>query len=395
MADSEDNGSRRNRTRTRLTHLGRDPARHYGFVNTPVYRGSTVLFPTVDSLEERDQPYVYGRRGTPTIRALETAISELEGGEHTVLTPSGLNAISCVYLTFLKAGDHLLLTDSVYQPARRLADGLLQRLGIETTYYDPLAGGAIADLIRDNTRLVYVEAPGSQTFEIQDIPAIAAAAHAAGALVVADNTWATPLYCNPLRLGADIVLHAGTKYFGGHADANLGSITVGAALAAQLRGIYGDMGVCPGSEDVFLCLRGLRTLAVRLEQHRTAAIEMAEWLRERPEVARVIHPALEDHPGHAIWKRDFTGSSGLFAAVLQPTSRAAVTAMLDDLELFGMGWSWGGFESLAVPFDPAGYRTATVWDAEGPALRFHIGLEDTEDLKEDLEKGFQRLREAA
>jgi cystathionine beta-lyase len=313
----------------------------------------------------------------------------------SVLTPSGLNAIACAFLAVLEAGDHLLMTDSVYQPARRICDGLLKRLGIETTYYDPCIGGDIAGLIRDNTRMIYVESPGSQTFEIQDLPAIAEAARARGVFVAADNTWATPLYYNPLALGADIVIHAGTKYFGGHADVNLGTVTANARAAEAVKGVHGDTGMCAGPEDIFLSLRGLRTLPARLEQHQAAAIEMAQWLEKRPEVARVIHPALETHPGHTLWKRDLRGATGLFSVVLEPAPREALAAMLDSLALFGMGASWGSFESLVLPFDPAGYRTATHWRAEGPALRFHIGLEDPEDLKEDLDAGFARLRQAA
>jgi cystathionine beta-lyase len=380
---------------TRLVHLGRNPSQYHGFVNVPIYRGSTVLFPTVETFQGRNQEYTYGRRGTPTVRALEQAVTELEGGHLSVITPSGLNAIACSFLAVVEAGDHILVTDSAYQPARRICNRLLRRLGVQTTFYDPLIGTGIAELMRDNTRLVYVESPGSLTFEVQDIPAIAEAAHAAGAVVIADNTWATPLYCNPLALGADLVLHAGTKYFGGHADTNLGTVTANERLADALKGVHGDTGVTPGPEDAYMALRGLRTLAVRLEHHRVAAIEMAQWLAERPEVARIIHPALENDPGHALWARDFTGSSGLFSVVLKPASQKAVAAMLDGLELFGMGASWGGYESLVIPFDPTPTRTATTWEAEGPALRFHIGLEDLDDLKRDLEAGFARLRAAS
>lgn len=390
---SSDNPGKR-RVRTRLAHAGRDPARYHGFVNMPVYRGSTVLYPDVAAIREKKLEYTYGRRGTPTIRALEDAVTELEGGELTVLTPSGLNAIACALLTLVAAGDHILVTDSTYQPTRKICDNLLSRLGVETTFYNPLVGNEIADLVRDNTRLVYVESPGSQTFEMQDLPAIAEVARSRGLPVIADNTWATPLYCNPLALGADMVINAGTKYFGGHADANLGSVTTGARLADQLKLTHGDMGICPGPEDVFLCLRGLRTMAVRLEQHRLSALEMARWLDAQPEVARVLHPGLESDPGHALWQRDFTGSSGLFSVILKPASDEAIAAMLDGLELFGMGFSWGSYESLVIPFDPSSYRTATVWQSEGPALRFHIGLEDVEDLKADLGEGFKRLTAA-
>lgn len=375
--------------------MGRNPDRFDGFVNTPIYRGSTVLFPTLEKFRARDQEFTYGRRGTPTIRALEEAVTELEGGELTVLTPSGLNAISCALLSVVEAGDHVLVTDSVYRPGRKLCENLLKRLGVETTYYDPGVGDGISDLIRDNTKLIYVESPGSQTFEIQDLPAIAKAARGSDVRIIADNTWATPLYYSPLALGADIVINAGTKYFGGHADANLGTITTNERTAEAVKWTHGDMGICPGPEDVFLCLRGLRTLSGRLAQHEQAALEMAKWLQAWPEVTRVMHPGLPDDPGHAIWKRDFRGSSGLFSVLLEPVREAAVAAMVDDLELFGMGASWGSFESLVLPFNPAAYRTATPWTEKGMGLRFHVGLENLDDLKADLEAGFARMAAAA
>ncbi|MEC9369414.1 MAG: cystathionine beta-lyase [Pseudomonadota bacterium] len=391
MSKTSGKNSRGQLPRTLLIHTGRDPGSQHGFVNTPIYRGSTVLFPSVERLQARDAEYTYGRRGTPTLRALETAISELEHGDATVLTPSGLSAIACAFLAFAKAGDHILVSDSVYQPTRKLCDNLLKRMGVTTSFYDPRIGAEIESLFTAKTRLVYCESPGSQTFEMQDIPAIAERAHQRGIMVVADNTWATPLYCNPLELGADAVIHAGTKYFCGHADANLGSITVRKAYANDLRMSHGDMGICAGPEDTFLCLRGLRSLSVRLEQHRRNAIEMAEWIAARAEVVRVLHPAFASHEGHDLWKRDFSGSTGLFSVILRAHPAKAIGAMLDSLELFGMGYSWGGYESLVIPFDPSGYRSATKWEAEGPALRFHIGLEDTADLKADLERGFEAL----
>lgn len=379
---------------TRLVHTGRHPEDQLGFVNPPVYRGSTVLFPTVEALTSGDQAYTYGRHGTPTVRGLEEAIAELEGGYRTWLAPSGLGAITGALLGFVENGDHILVTDSVYRPTRRFCDRVLGRLGVETTYYDPLIGSGIAELMRPNTKLVFTEAPGSQTFEMQDIPAIAEAAHVRNAWVLMDNTWATPLYFKPFEHGVDVSIQAATKYIVGHADAMLGAITANERAAAKIDAAHTDLGLCPGPEDCYLALRGLRTLGVRLERHWASALEMARWLSERPEVRRVLHPALPDDPGHAIWKRDFTGASGLFSIVLNPVSEAAVTAMLDGLELFGMGYSWGGFESLVIPFDPRPYRSATEWKAEGPALRFHIGLEDVEDLKADLEAGLARLRAA-
>jgi cysteine-S-conjugate beta-lyase len=377
---------------TRLSHAGREPARQHGFVNTPIYRGSTVLFPNMAALEANDQAYTYGRTGTPTVTALEQAIAELEGGHRTLLTPSGLSAIVTSLLAFAKAGDEVLIVDSIYRPARRFCDNVLSRLGVTVTYYDPLIGAGIERLLSGKTRVVFTESPGSQTFEVQDIPAIAKAAHAAGAVVVLDNTWATPLYFNALAHGADVSIQSATKYIVGHADAMLGAITATEPASRAVQRTHEDLGLCPGPEDVYLGLRGLRSLGVRLERHQKSALELARWLAERPEVARVIHPALPTDPGHAIWKRDFTGASGLFSIVLKPVAREKVAAMVDGLNLFGMGYSWGGFESLILPFDPSSYRTATAWNAEGPALRLHIGLEDVEDLKADLEAGFARLR---
>jgi cysteine-S-conjugate beta-lyase len=377
---------------TQLSHIGREPARQHGFVNTPIYRGSTVLFPTMAALEANDQTYTYGRTGTPTVRALEEAIAELEGGHRTLLTPSGLSAIATALLSFVSAGDEVLVVDSIYRPARRFCDNVLGRLGVKVTYYDPLIGAGISKLIGKRTRVVFTESPGSQTFEVQDIPAIAKGAHAAGVVVILDNTWATPLFFKPFAHGADVSIQAATKYIVGHADAMLGAVTASEKVAQAVQRTHEDLGLCPGPEDVYLGLRGLRSLGVRLERHQKSALELARWLAERPEVVRVIHPALPSDPGHAIWKRDFTGSSGLFSIVLKPVAREKVAAMLDGLELFGMGYSWGGFESLILPFDPSAYRTATKWKAEGPAIRLHVGLEDVEDLKADLEAGFARLR---
>ena len=379
---------------TRLSHAGRDPARFHGFVNTPIYRGSTVLYPTLDTLLADDQEYSYGRLGTPTVTALQEALAELEGGHATVLTPSGLSAITTAILSFVSSGDHVLVTDSVYRPTRRFCDTVLKRLGVSTTYYDPEIGGGISDLLTDRTKLVFTESPGSQTFEVQDIPAIVEAAHAGGAEVIMDNTWATPLYFRPFDHGVDVVVHAATKYLVGHADAMLGVITTSESATGPVAKTHDILGLCPGPEDVYLGLRGLRTLEVRLRRHQETALVLADWLAQRPEVSKVIHPARPDHPGHALWQRDFTGSSGLFAVVLKPASHDALAAMLDGLDLFGMGYSWGGYESLILPFDPSTYRTATRWQVEGPSLRLHVGLEDIDDLKADLDAGFARLASA-
>ena len=394
MANSSDKPGSKGRSPTEVVHLGRDPAAQHGFVNTPIYRGSTVLFPTLKALKARTQPYTYGRRATPTTRSLEEALTSLAGGTSAILTSSGLAAVSTALLAFVRAGDHILIADSVYQPTRQFCDGMLARLGIETEYYDPLAGPGIAKFIRANTRLILVESPGSQTFEMQDIPAIAKAAHAQARdiFVLADNTWASPLYSKPLALGADVVIEALTKYVVGHADAMLGAVIANARAAKPIDAAKEGLGTSPGSEETYLALRGLRTLDVRLARHMQSGIAMARWLEGRPEVARVIHPALPSHPGHAIWKRDFTGASGLFSVVLKPVAEPALAAFLDDLKLFGMGYSWGGYESLVIPFDPRSYRTATAWRETGTALRFHIGLEDIEDLKADLAAGFERLR---
>ncbi|OFW71232.1 MAG: cystathionine beta-lyase, partial [Alphaproteobacteria bacterium RBG_16_64_48] len=308
--------TRKQKDLTRLAHAGREPARQHGFVNTPIYRGSTVLFPSVAALEANDQDFTYGRLGTPTVKALETAIAELEGGHRTLLTPSGLSAIATALLAFVAAGDEVLVADTVYRPTRRFCDSVLRRLGVTIIYYNPVIGGAIKDLITKKTRVVFAESPGSQTFEVQDMPAIAAAAHAAGARVILDNTWATPLYFKSFAHGADVSIQAATKYIVGHADAMLGAITTTEETTPAVAKTHEDLGLCPGPEDVYLGLRGLRSLGVRLERHQKSALELARWLAERPEVARVLHPALPSHPSHALWKRDFTGSSGLFSIVL-------------------------------------------------------------------------------
>jgi cysteine-S-conjugate beta-lyase len=394
MAKSPSADPRRYGERTRLVHAGRDPWDQHGFINTPIYRGSTVLFPTMEDLRHRRGRYVYGTVGTPTRDALEQAWTDLTGATGTVLTPSGLAAVSLALLSCLKSGDHLLVADSVYRPTRVFCETVLKRFGVETTYYDPRIGERIDDLFRANTAAVFTEAPGSQSFEMQDIPAIAAVAHAQGAVVLMDNTWATPLFFPAHERGVDLAIEAGTKYLSGGSDLLLGLVSANERCWRNLRHTFDALATSPGPEDVFLALRGLRTLALRLKEHERQALEMAHWLDERPEVARILHPALEHDPGHAIWKRDFKGSTGLFSVILNPVSDDALAAMLDGLELFGMGFSWGGFESLVIPFDCASYRTATEWRPRGPALRFYIGLEDIEDLKADLDAGFARLREA-
>jgi cystathionine beta-lyase len=379
------------RVATQLVLAGRDPFAFEGFVNTPIYRGSTVLSPTVAQFAGRTGRYQYGRRGTPTTDALAEAIGSLEGGAGVVLTPSGLSAITIALLSVVKAGDHILVTDTIYFPTRHFCDTALKRLGVETVYYDPRIGSGVAGLFRPNTTVVFLEAPGSLSFEMQDVPAIAKVARERGAAVLMDNTWATPVFFRPHAHGVDLSIQAGTKYLGGHADANIGTVSASEAYWKQLRETHGSLGICAGPEDVFLSLRGLRTLGVRLERHMQSGLKVARWLQTRPEVLRVMHPALEGDPGHAIWKRDFAGACGLFSFVLRPCPQAAVTAFVEALELFGIGASWGGYESLAVPFDCSKMRTATEWNPGGPCVRLHVGLEDPDDLIADLEHALVRL----
>jgi cystathionine beta-lyase len=378
---------------TLLATGGRDPFAHHGYVNTPVYHASTLLYPSAEDFLAHRGRYQYGRRGTPTSEALENAIAGLDGPAcaAVALLPSGLAAVAAALLSVLRTGDHLLVTDSVYLPTRKFCDSVLARFGISTTYYDPLVGAGIAALMTPNTRAVFVEAPGSLTFEMQDIPAIATVAHAKGAVVLMDNTWAGPLYFRALERGVDLSIVSGTKYFGGHSDLMLGAVSANAATAKALKDYTGAAGLCVGPDDMNLGLRGLRTMGVRLARHQAAGLQVARWLAARPEVARVLHPALETDPGHAIWRRDFTGACGLFAIVLKPMPQAAANAFLNELTLFGIGASWGGYESLAIPFDVTQARSATRWAPGGPAIRFHIGLEAVSDLIADLERGFAAL----
>src|ERR1700674_3888151 len=397
MNFSQDDGpSKPLHAETTLVTAGRDTRAQKGFVNPPVVHGSTVLYPTADDLHAHRGEFQYGRRGTPTTKALQQALMALEGPQcaGVGLAPSGAAAISTTLLAVLKSGDHLLVCDNAYQPTRNFCNGMLARHGVETTYFDPLIGPGIANLLKPITRAVLIEAPGSQSFEMPDVRAIAAAAHAHGAIVIDDNTWATPLFHRSLEQGVDISIQAATKYIGGHSDIMFGTISANATAWPTIVAAIRLLAVCAGPDDVFLALRGLRTLAVRLAQHHRSALDIARWLATRPEVVRVLHPALESDPGHAIWKRDFTGASGLFSIVLKPAPQKAVDALLDTVKLFGMGYSWGGFESLVIPFDCDGYRTATRWAPGGPTLRLHIGLENVEDLKTDLIRGFEVLSAA-
>ncbi len=381
---------------TVLTHAGRDPQAWFGAVNTPVFRASTILSPT---LADRQRPKGlreprYGRRGTPTVFALEDVLAEIEGADGAVICPSGLSAVTTAIMAFVRQGDHVLMVDCVYGPARNFADKILPRYGISTTYFAPDIAGGIADLIQDNTKVVYLEAPGSQTFEMQDVPAIAEAAHARGCTVIIDNTWATGLYFKPFEHGCDVSVHAATKYIVGHSDAMMGAVTTTKAAFGSVREIWDLLGHAVGPDDVYLATRGVRTMKVRLEQHQKNAMEVATWLQGRPEVVHVLYPALETDPGYGLWKRDFTGASGLFGMILQPASQAQLAAFFDGLELFGMGSSWGGYGSLLIPADPSNYRTATEWSPPGPLLRLHIGLENPVDLIADIEAGFERMKAA-
>ena len=390
--------SKSGKEETRLVHAGRHPEDQHGVVNTPVYHASTVLSPTLAEWEQKHKDYAadkpgvyYGRHGTPTLAALEEAVADLEGGYRSMLYPSGLAACACALIAYVKAGDHVLISDSAYGPMRRVGWRFLRRFGVEVEFYDPLVGAGIAALMRSNTSVVVVEAPGSLSFEMQDIPAIAAVVHQQGATVIMDNTWATPLYFKPFEHGVDVSIHAATKYIVGHSDAMLGVVTTTREAWKALKDTHVDLGQTAGPGDVFLALRGLRTMAVRLKQHGETGLALAAWLARRPEVERVLHPALPGDPGHAIWKRDFSGASGLFSVVLKPVSHQAFAAFMDGLQLYGIGASWGGFESLAMPFSLADARNATKWPYSGPAFRIHAGLEHVEDLIADLEAGFVRL----
>jgi len=386
------------KTETRIVSAGRHPEKHFGAVNPPVYRASTITRRNLAEWREvRRRMFddvVYGRFGTPTTKAFEEAVAALESADRAVAVSSGMAACTAAILATVKGGDHFLVPDNAYQPVRKLAENFLRPFGVETTYYDPSIGAGIAGLIRDNTSLIWLEAPGSQTMEMQDIPAITAVARERGITTGIDNTWATPFFFKPLDFGVDLSVNAATKYLVGHSDAMLGVVSIRAELFERVKITANSMGSCPGSEECYLGLRGLRTLAVRLKQHEENALLVANWFRSRPEVNRVLYPALPDDPGHALWKRDFSGASGLFSVILEPAGEVQVAAMVDDLEHFGLGASWGGYESLVLPFDPTAYRTATEWRAAGPCLRFHIGLENPDDLIADLEAGFARLRAA-
>ena len=371
-----------------------------GIVNPPVWRASTCLFDSVADLERAcatpDDGLFYGRRGTPTQWSLAEALTELEpGAAGTKLFPSGVAAIATALMAVLKPGDELLMVDSTYEPTRAFCRKVLAPLGIATRYYDPLIGGGIAGLIGDNTRAIFMESPGSLSFEVQDVPAICAAAKARGLVTLLDNTWATPLYFPAIEKGVDLSILACTKYVVGHSDAMLGSVTASPEYWEALKSATYAFGQCVSPDDAYLASRGLRTLAVRLAQHDASAQRIAAWLAEQPEVAQVLHPAFPSCPGHDIWARDFKGASGLFAFTLKGGDRKAAAALIDGLKLFGIGFSWGGFESLALPVEPKAIRTATQWQAEGATIRLHIGLENADDLIADLAAGLARFSAAS
>ena len=384
------------RPATILGRAGRSPHDHRGVVNPPVYHASTVLFRDTEDLRTRGprrlDDVVYGRFGTPTTFAFEEAMAAAEGGARSVAVGSGKTAVAIALTSFLAAGDHLLMVDSAYGPTRSMGSGWLARFGVQTTFYDPCIGAGIVDLIRDNTRVVFLESPGSHTFEVQDVRAIAAAAHARGCTVILDNTWASPLFFRPFEHGVDVSVQAATKYVSGHSDVMLGVVTTTAETHAVVRRAAQELGATVGPDDLYLGLRGLRTLDVRLHRHMESGLALARWLAARPEVERVLHPGLEQDPGYALWKRDFLGASGLFGLILRPAPPAAYDAFLNALQLFGMGYSWGGFESLIVPSMLKGAREVTPWPAPERTFRIHVGLEDVADLQDDLEAGFARLK---
>jgi cystathionine beta-lyase len=383
---------------TLLARAGRDPARYQGMVNTPVFRTSTVIFPDLDSYEARggdDYKKVrYGMYGTPTTFALEEAVARMEGGHAAVALPSGLAAITVALCAYLKAGDHLLVPDSVYTPTRTFCDRRLKPNGIEIEYYDPLIGAGIAKRVRPATKVIFCEAPGSLSFEMQDIPAIAEVAHRRGIAVLADTTWGTPYYFRSFEKGVDVSIHAATKYIAGHSDVVMGMIVTNESHWLTVRRTAAEYGYAVSPDDCYLALRGFRTIGVRMKQQMANALKVVRWLQAQKQVRRVLYPALESDPGHAIWKRDFSGAASLFSFVMEPATEAQVAAFINALEVFGIGSSWGGFESLAIVARVERYRTVTQWNPGGPTIRLHIGLEDPDDLIADLERGFAAARKA-
>jgi cystathionine beta-lyase len=391
MSDQASRPGRRHRIATTLVHGGLDPDGFHGFVNPPVVHASTVLFPDVETTRTRNQRYTYGRRGTPTTDALCDTVSQLEGAERTVITPSGLSACTVALAAVVGAGDRVLVVDNIYAPTRSFCDGFLKRFGVEAVYFDPLDRAAFDTLLETAPAAVFLEAPGSITFEMPDIPALTGAAKAAGATVLMDNTWATPLYFRPLEHGVDLSIQAATKYFGGHSDLLLGTVAGHGEAIAAVKRTWDEWGENVGPDDVFMALRGIRTLDVRLERHWRNALQIARFLDSDPRVSRVLYPALDGAPGHEIWARDFDGATGLFSVTFREAPEESVAGFVDSLELFGIGYSWGGFESLATLQPVPRMRSATRWPQDEHVVRLHIGLEDPADLMEDLDRALARV----
>lgn len=378
---------------TQLIQSGRTHD-EYGFVSTPIYRGSTVLYDSYSDVEQLKRPFSYGTKGSPTLRNLEDVWTELSNAKGTVLLPSGLGAIALALLSLTKSGDHILVADTVYHPTRKFCDNVLSRYDIDVEYYDPLIGGEINDIVKPNTSVIFLESPGSQTFEVQDVPSIVKVAKQYNIKTIIDNTWATPLFFKPHDFGIDVTADAGTKYLGGHSDLLLGLVTANAETWDIIRDTYDYMAMVPSAEDCFLALRGLRTMPLRIKEAERRGLEVAKLLKHHPAVTRVFHPALPDCFGHDIWKRDFKGSTGLFSIELNKSiPKDCLSTILDNMRVFSMGYSWGGFESLIIPFDCRSYRTASGWVPEGVTLRVQIGLEDLDDIKSDIINALDRATE--
>ncbi len=391
---------------TEVVVSGGNPAGYAGTVGTPLYQSSTILFPTLEDYHNAERgekfypeqenghalDYSYGINGTPTTFALQDTLCRLEGGSSCVITPSGLSAITTALLAFLQSGDHLLMIDGAYGPTRRFCFKELRKLGIETDYYSPEIGADIESLIKENTRVIFLESPCSQTFEIQDVPAITAIAKERNIITILDNSWATPLYFRPLEYGVDISIQACTKYIGGHSDIMLGAIICNEHTTEPVLRCYRNYGITASPHDCWLALRGIKSMAARLEYQQTSTARIVEWLAGRSEVAEILYPSYEKSPYHGLWKQLYSGAASLFSIVLDKDyPRESVANMVDNLELFGIGASWGGYESLILDFNPRHARTATSWDKDATCLRLYIGLENTEDLIADLDGGFSRL----